>query len=94
MIEKIQIANNFNALTKKPKTPIKVKDCEYVDLTESTPEKYDEALLKKMSGTESYQKDCFFNNDNFDSETLSSVASWTSSSNEVLCSNNRQVIKK
>lgn len=93
MFEKLKIENNFHSVTKKSKTPIKVKNCKYVNLIESTPQKYEESPLKKISVTETCQKDCFFNNYNFDSETLSSVASWSSSSNDVLCSNNPQVIK-
>lgn len=93
MIEKIQIENNFHTVTKNLKNPIKVKDCEYVDLTENTPPKFHDTPSNKISVIKSYQKDCFFNNDNFDSETISSVASWTSSSDDVLCSNNPRVIK-
>lgn len=95
IIEKIQIENNCHNVPKKNKNVIRrgKKVYDYVDLTEDTPRTFNQAPLK-INTSESHRKDGFFNNENtFDSATISSVASWTSSSDDILCSNNPQVIK-
>lgn len=59
-------------------------DC--IDLTvDSMPKNCQNSSRNNL--TEYCQKDCFSNNGNeIDSRSASSVASWTSSSNEILCS--------
>lgn len=64
------------------------KHYEYVDLTEDSPQKCGTTSLKNAF-SESCPKNKFINNDNQSTmETISSVTSWTSSSDDILCSNN------
>lgn len=94
MLGRIKIGNNYHTESKEPKSSVLVnnKKCDYIDLTEDTPQKVSETLLKNTAANTG-QRYCFSNNDCvFDMGTISSVTSWTSSSDDILCSNNSRVI--
>lgn len=96
MIGKMQIEDNFHVETRNPRNTVTVRDGKFnqhTDLTEDSLQKFSETQLKNTVA-ESRVTGCFYNNDNvFDSMgTISSVTSWTSSSDDILCSNNSQVI--
>lgn len=90
MLGEIQIENIFHEETNKPRNPVTSGNeqvCQYVDLTEDSPQKLDKIpsnIVKTHSNDSLYK---------FDTETISSVTSWTSSSDDILCSNNSRVIK-
>lgn len=93
MIGNMQIEDNFHTETRNPKNSVTVRDeksniSEYIDLTEGSFQSVSKTLLKNTVA-----KSCLYNNnDVFDNTgTVSSVTSWTSSSDDILCSNNSQV---
>lgn len=95
MLEKIQIGNNHYKEIKESRNSVIVnneKCCHYIDLTKDSPKNTSKKLFKN-SVTETVPKNYILNNDSvFDTETVSSVASWTSSSDDILCSNTSRVI--
>lgn len=96
MIGKIQIEDNFHSETRNPRNTVTVRDekfNQHIDLTEDSLQKFSKSQLKN-TGAKSSLNGCLYNNDNiFDNMgTISSVTSWTSSSDDILCSNNSQVI--
>jgi len=96
MMGKMQIEDNFLTETRNPSNPVAVKDekcIQCIDITEDSLQKFSKTPLKNTAAKSS-TNDCFYNNDNvFDNMgTISSVTSWTSSSDDILCSNNSQVI--
>lgn len=74
------LENNYHKETKDSENSVIVKDkkCHYIDLTKDSP--------KKLSRNQSKNNDGVF-----DMETISSVESWTSSSDDILCTNNRVI---
>lgn len=98
MFGKIQIENDCHEVTKKNRNSIRIEkeNCiDYVDLTknDSHEQKFNESSLKNTS-TKMHLKDCVIDNANaYDIGTTSSVTSWTSSSDDILCSNNSKVTK-
>lgn len=95
MLGGIQIEDNFRVVTSKPKNCANFKEEKHfdtIDLNEDTPQQLIEPTSKNPVAKSCLQ-DCFFNNNNkFDTGTISSVASWTSSSDDILCSNNTRVL--
>lgn len=90
MIGRLKIENNYIDSRKyeNPMTVRSAKHFEYVDLTENSPKKCCKTSLKDTF-SESCLKNTFINNDYQSTiETISSVTSWTSSSDDILCSNN------
>lgn len=94
MLDGIQIEDNIHVVTNRPKNSAKLKDekhYDYIDLTEDTPERFIKPTSKNHVAKSCLQ-DCLINNNNkFDIE-ISSVTSWTSSSDDILCSNNSRVL--
>lgn len=96
MIGKMKIEDNFHVETRNLGNTVTVRDekCNKpIDLTEDSLQKFSKIQLKNKVAKSSVNS-CFYNNDNeFDNMgTISSVTSWTSSSDDILCSNNSQVI--
>jgi len=96
MIGKMQIDDKFHVEARNPRNTVTVRDekfNQHIDLTEDSLRKFSKTQLKNTVA-ESSVNGCFYNNDNiFDNTgTISSVTSWTSSSDDILCSNNSQVI--
>lgn len=96
MLKKMQIEDNFLAETRNPSNFVAVRDAKYdqcIDLTEDSLQKFNKNFLKNTAAKSSLNG-CFYKNDNvFDNMgTISSVTSWTSSSDDILCTNNSQVI--
>ncbi|XP_060842895.1 uncharacterized protein LOC132923094 isoform X1 [Rhopalosiphum padi] len=96
MMGKMQIEDNFLTETRNPSNPVAVKDekcIQCIDITEDSLQKFSKTPLKNTTAKSS-TNDCFYNNDNvFDNMgTISSVTSWTSSSDDILCSNNSQIV--
>lgn len=92
----MQIEDNFQTKTRNPTKSVTVRDekCnQYINLTEDSVQKFSNTLLKNTVPKSSLNNG-FYSNDNiFDNTgTISSVTSWTSSSDDILCSNNSQVI--
>lgn len=93
MLDEIQIDNNFQIVTKKPEdVVVDDTDCiNYVDLTEDTPKKTTHTNIL----AEFCAKGNVLNNGNtFDTGTASSITSWTSSSDDILYSNNCRVTQQ
>lgn len=68
------------------------KQYEYVDLTEDSPQKCSNTSLKNIF-SEPYLNNSLINNNNRSTmETISSVTSWTSSSDDILFSNNNSQV--
>lgn len=91
MHKKMQIEDNFLAETRNPSnSDAKYDQC--IDLTEDSLHKFSKTCLKNTAAKPSLNG-CFYKNDNvFDNTgTISSVTSWTSSSDDILCTNNSQV---
>ncbi|VVC24581.1 Hypothetical protein CINCED_3A007405 [Cinara cedri] len=91
--EKIQTENNFQEELRKPKNPISVNNrkIEYIDITGDYPQNISNTILRHTIA-ETSLKNCYLKNDNvLDVGTSSSVTSWTSSSDDILYSNNPQV---
>jgi len=96
MIGKMQIEDNFHVKPRNPRNNVTVtneKFNELIDLTEDSLQKFSNIQLKNTVAKSSVN-DSFYNNDNVldNMGTISSVTSWTSSSDDILCSNNSQVI--
>lgn len=95
MLKKMQIEDNFLAETRNPSNSDEVRGAKYdqcIDLTEDSLQKFSDTFLKNTAAKSSLNG-CFYKNDNvFDNMgTVSSVTSWTSSSDDILCTNNSQV---
>jgi len=96
MIGKMKIKDNFHVETRNSRNNVKVRDekCnQLIDLTEDSLQKLSK-IQSKNTVAKSSVNGFFYNNDYvFDNMgTISSVTSWTSSSDDILCSNNSQVI--
>jgi len=97
MIGRMQIEDNFQVETRNPRNTVTVRDekCnQHIDLTEDFLLKFSKSQLKNTVAKSSLNG-CLYNNDNIidNMGTISSVTSWTSSSDDILCSNNSQVIR-
>ncbi|XP_025208362.1 uncharacterized protein LOC112603813 [Melanaphis sacchari] len=95
MLKKMQIEDNFLVETRNLSNSVAVVDenCDKcIDLTENSLEKFNKDLFKNTA-TESNSNGFYNNNNVFDNMgTISSVTSWTSSSDDILCSNNSQIV--
>ncbi|XP_060868805.1 uncharacterized protein LOC132943741 isoform X1 [Metopolophium dirhodum] len=96
MIGKMRIEDSFQVETRNPRNTVTVRDekCnQHIDLTEDSLQKFSKSQLKNTVAKSSLNG-CLYNNDNiFDNMgTISSVTSWTSSSDDILCSNNSQIV--
>lgn len=95
MLKKMQVEDNFLAEIRNPSNFDTVRDAKYdqcIDLTEDSLQEFSKTCLKNTAAKCSLNG-CFYKNDNvFDNMgTISSVTSWTSSSDDILCTNNSQV---
>lgn len=96
MSEKLQIENNYQEKIRKSKNSIAInnKKSKDIDVIRDYPQKINNTPLMHTV-TETDLNDCYLKNNNLlDGGTISSVTSWTSSSDDILCSNNSRVIKK
>lgn len=96
MSEKLQIENNYQKELRKSKNSIAInnKKSKYFYVIRDYPQKVNNTPMMHTV-TETSLNDCYFKNNNLlDVGTTSSVTSWTSSSDDILCSNNSRVIKK